>query len=297
MLSRYGAVVVNSPNSNILLYAALAKLYRKKLAIYHQGDLTLPRQTGNVLMHRFLEVIFDIMTIPAFLLCDIASTYTQDYAENSRVMKYALKKFRPYVPSFKLSDVTDRAASPASKKFAATMSFLSARHTLVGFAGRFVEEKGYDILIKVAPEVAKKIPNVLFVFAGKTAIDYEPFYEKHRSAIEKNEKYFKFFGLLSGNDLTTFYEVLDVFVIPSRSDCFPTTQIEVIQKKIPIVVTDIPGARMLVKSSGFGKIVAKDDPRDLAHGIIEVIAHKKNILKNHKKSLAFLKEYENFQLD
>lgn len=291
MLPHYDWVVVNSPNSNILFLALLAKVYGKKLAIYHQGDLTLPRQTGNTLKHILIERVFDLLSIPAFMLANATSTYTRDYAEQSRVMKYALNSFRAYIPGFKGTKGT------VDKAFAKKMAALKKKYVVIGIAGRFVEEKGYDILLQAMPYIKKTVPKAHIVFAGKHQIDYEPYFERHKKLIAKNNKDITFLGLLSAGDLAYFYEHLDVFAISSRSDCFPVTQIEAVYHGIPLVVTDIPGARMLVKASGFGAIAQPENPKDLARAVIDVITNRKNYLTFHKKALQFLHHHELFKLD
>ncbi len=291
LLPDYDTVILNSPNSNILFLSLLTTLLGKKLIIYHQGDLKLPRQTGNLILHRLMEALFDILTIPSMFLADAVSTFTKDYARHSRVMRYSLYKFRPYIP-----DITPSSEKP-SAKFKKKVDAMKKNAVLIGLAGRFVEEKGYDILVQAIPFVVKAYPKAMFMFAGKKMLDYEPFYEKHRGLVEANATHLSFMGLLSGGDLAYFYKALEVFVISSRSECLALTQIEAIHSQVPIVVTDTPGARMIVKESGFGEVVKMEDPEDLARGIIEVIKNRKTIDKNHKKAIEFLKKYENFRLD
>ncbi len=291
LLPKYDWVVINSPNSNILFLSVLTKLYGKKLAIYHQGDLTLPRQTGSRAKHALMEKVFDALSIPSFLLANVTSTYTRDYAAHSRVMKYALRTFRAYIPDFKA------AQGAPSKDFVKKMGALKKDHVLIGIAGRFVEEKGYEILMKAIPEIKKAVPNAHIVFAGKHLIDYEPFFELHKELVQLHKNDITFLGLLDEGDLAHFYKSIEVFVISSRSDCFPVTQIEAVHYGVPIVVTDIPGARMLVKESGFGAIAKPEDPLDLARIIIKVVTNKKKYLQNEKKALQFLNKYEIYPLN
>lgn len=291
MLPQYDWVVINSPNSNILFLALLAKSFGKKLAIYHQGDLTLPRQTGNTIIHIIMERMFDVLSLPSFMLANSTSTYTKDYAEHSRVMRYTLRSFRAYIPGFKGTQ------GVVSKSFVKQMTTLKNKRIIIGIAGRFVEEKGYDILLRAMPHIKKAVPNAHIVFAGKHLIDYEPYFEHHKKLIAKNRKDITFLGLLNAGDLAYFYESIDVFVISSRSDCFPVTQIEAVNHKVPLVVTDIPGARMLVKKSGFGAIAKPEDPIDLARAIVDVISNRKIYLTFHKKALQCLHDHELFKLD
>ncbi len=283
-------VILNSPNSNILFYALITKVFRKKLVIYHQADILLPRQTGNRLLHYAIERIFDFSTIPAVLLADVVSSFTRDYAAFSRVLRYGLKKFRPYIPDVSLSK------SPPNAQFKKKLDMLEKKHILIGISGRFVEEKGFDILFEAIPLILEKIPMAHIVFAGKKVVEYEPFYERHKALFEKHSEHVTFLGLLNGGNYAYFYEKLDVFVLSSRIECFALTQIEAVTKKIPIVVTNVAGARMLVKSSGFGKIAEREDPHSLAHAIIEVLTNKSAYTKHHASALMYLKKYHTFSV-
>ncbi len=275
-------VIINSPHSNILFFTFIAKVLGKKVTIFHQGDLKLPRKTGSLIQHILLERVFDVLTIPAFFLADNISTYTKDYAANSRTMKYFLFKFFTYIPAVSLP------TSQSSK---------TVKQTLIGFAGRFVEEKGFDILYKSMDKVIKEIPSAKFVFAGSTKMDYEPFYESQKKLFESQKKYVKYLGLLDEKKLIDFYKSLDVFVVSSLSDCFPLTQMEAAYSGVPIVCTDIPGARMLVKETGFGTIVASNDSNALADGIIDVLENRMKYIQKKKNAIPFLKKYDTFTID
>lgn len=294
LLQSHNLIIINSPNSNILFFTLLARLFRKRCIIYHQGDLTLPKLTGSTVKNSLIQIIFDLMTLPSMLIATIVSTYTKDYAQHSRVMKYSLSKFKAFIPRYTFS------TEKPSKEFAEKIAHLKAdTRVLIGFAGRFVEEKAYDVLLKAIPLVIKAIPNAHFVFAGKTTIDYEPFFQLVEPLIKENKQYITFLGLLQGGDYRLFFESLDAFVISSRSDCFPTTQIEAALQHVPLVCTDIPGARMLIKETGFGEIVKTEDHTSLAHGIITVIqnrtkTHGEYYEKNYKNIETFFKQYEKF---
>lgn len=277
-------VIINSPHSNVLFFTFIAKILMKKVTIFHQGDLKLPRTTGSIIQHILIERIFDMLTIPAFFLADRVSTYTKDYAQHSRTMKYFLFKFFAYIPPVTLPDT--RRAEPSGR-----------RQTHIGFAGRFVEEKGFDILYRAMSEVIKEIPSAKFVFAGNTKMDYEPFYSSQKKLFESQKKHVIYLGLLDEKKLADFYKNLDVFVISSRSDCFPLTQMEASKSGVPIVCTNIPGARMLVKETGFGTLVTTDSERSLADGIIDILKNRAKYMKNKNKVLPFLKKYDTFAIN
>ncbi|MFQ5452087.1 MAG: glycosyltransferase family 4 protein, partial [Candidatus Paceibacterota bacterium] len=172
---------------------------------------------------------------------------------------------------------------------------LKRHHVLIGIAGRFVEEKGFDILLRAMPKILKHVPHAHIVFAGAKRMEYEPFFDKHKTLIQKHKQNVTFLGLLEAPDLTYFYKKLDVFIISSRSDCFPLTQIEAALAGVPIVCTDIPGARMLVRETGAGKIVSVKDTA-LASGTAEVMKDNDKFSNRQNQVRKFLKRYEAFTL-
>jgi len=184
----------------------------------------------------------------------------------------------------------------ADSSFLKKIDNLKKNHILIGFAGRFVEEKGFDILFKSIPFVLKTYPNALLVFAGETNISYENSFQINKKLIDKYKKQIILLGLLNKSELFLFYKSLDVFVISSRSDCFPLTQMEVAICGIPLVVTDIPGARMLVKETGFGEVVLPENPQSLANGIISVLQTRESLIKRKNNVIQFLSNYETFPL-
>src|ERR1700704_2899959 len=55
-ITQTDVVFINSPSANIAFFALCAKLFGKKLLIFHQGDLVLPPSFKNMI----LEKVFDL---------------------------------------------------------------------------------------------------------------------------------------------------------------------------------------------------------------------------------------------
>ena len=140
---------------------------------------------------------------------------------------------------------------------------------LVGFAGRFVEEKGFDVLLRAVPLVLSEIPTARFVFAGETNVVYERFYERWQSVFDGLGSAMVSVGLvLDRQRLADFYAMCDWFVLPSRTDCFAAVQLEALLCGTPLVVSDVPGAREVVNVSGMGRLARPNDPTALAAAIV-----------------------------
>ncbi|HID87373.1 MAG TPA: glycosyltransferase, partial [Anaerolineae bacterium] len=111
-----------------------------------------------------------------------------------------------------------------------------------------------------------------FVYAGEHRVVYEDFYGQWKHLVDRYREHITFLGLIRNpQKMADFYAMCDVFALPSRTDCFPSVQIEAMLCGTPVVATNIPGAREVVRVTGMGKLVTPRDERALAQGLIEVL--------------------------
>ena len=152
---------------------------------------------------------------------------------------------------------------------------------MIGFAGRFVEEKRPDVLIKALSQIDDAFPGTRAVFAGEYDIKYEDFYERNQSLIEANRDKLIFLGLIDDSqELANFYAAIDLLALPSDTECFALVQVEAMRSGTPVVSTDIPGAREVVKVTGMGRVVVPSNPNAFAEGVIEVLQNRTEFVKS-----------------
>lgn len=284
LIPKNDVILINSPCTYILPAAMATKIFKKRLIIFYQGDLILPKNFYNW----FIERIFDFTTQIACFLADDISTYTEDYARHSRILKKHLKKFTPLpIPVF----ISKKRKKTKIDKILKNLK--REGYTLFGFAGRFVEEKGFDILLQAIPQIIKKLPKARFIFAGETKIRYENFFEKNSSLWKKLQFYLINLGLLNDGELKGFYSKIDFLIVPSRSDCFPLVQIEAMFFNTPVIASNVPGLRIPVKKTGFGVLCQPNNPISLTKAVITAVRKKDQIKKNRNKVLSFLDIDEN----
>jgi glycosyltransferase involved in cell wall biosynthesis len=268
-------VLINCPCSNILPCGVLTKLLGKRLVVFHQGDLILPEGAAN----RAIESIFNVCTWVAMRLADKVSTYTPDYANNSRVLKPFLDKFEPLLMPVVFPEVPEGVPD----RLAVLPRLRDEGKILFGFGGRFVAEKGFDILFNAMPRILDRLPSARFVFAGETNIFYEKFFETQAHHLERFKENVELLGLLDERELVRYYDLVDFIVIPSRSDCFSIFQAEACLRGKPSIVADIPGARWLVRETGFGVVFDTESPEALASAVIEAVERRDELLRNYDK--------------
>ncbi|MCL1971029.1 MAG: glycosyltransferase family 4 protein [Candidatus Bathyarchaeota archaeon] len=138
---------------------------------------------------------------------------------------------------------------------------------------RLVYKNGVDTFIDAARVVVEDMgyKNVLFVVVGKGPDMVSIQRQIVGMGLERN---ILLAGFVSDGDLASYYNMADLFVLPSKSgEGLPLVALEAMACGLPVVATDVGGVgEVLVKS--FGKLIAADDPEAMAEAVVEFISVK-----------------------
>lgn len=261
-VARADVVHLHTPMPEAALVAAVARLLCTPVVITHHGDVVMPAGAVNSVIQHVMDTTIRV----AMRLSDRVVVHTDDYRDHSAFLAPVAHKVGSIYPPVVLPE-----PQPAEVEAWRTELGLEDR-PLVGFAGRFVEEKGFDFLLEAVPMVRERVPGVLFLFAGDTAVAYERFFDRCRPLLDRCRDAVIELGLIpDAQRMADFYALCDVFVLPSRTDCFAIVQVEALLAGTPLVTTDIPGAREVVRVTGAGTLVPPRDPRGLADGLVRVL--------------------------
>lgn len=262
LIRSHDVVHIHTPQLETLLLVSLCRMLGKPVLMTHHGDLVMPSGVFN----RIIEKLMVGQMVLGGKLASRVSAYSPDYAQNSQFLQNFANNLTYIYPPVTLPEPNESQIAQWKHELGLT------NEPLVGFAGRFVEEKGFDFLLEAMPLIAEVFPNVRFVFAGENHVAYENFYAQCLPLIEQNRERIIFLGLLRDEQkLANFYGMCDLFTLPSRTDCLAMVQIEALLAETPLVTSNIPGARVVVRETGFGELVTPQNPRALADGIIKVL--------------------------
>jgi glycosyltransferase involved in cell wall biosynthesis len=277
LIQEHDVVQVHVPILEAPLVTALAKRWGKKVVITHHGDLVMPAAPFD----QFVESSVTWLMKRALKSAARITVHTQDYAENSPFLSQFRGKLVQILPPVEIP-------LPVPGQVTAWRQELGLDNAkLVGFAGRFVEEKGFDFLLKSVPYVLEQMPDVRFVYAGEVNVVYESFFKRWRHLVERSKDHVVMLGLLNDPQrLANFYAMCDVLALPSRTDCFPMVQVEAMLCGTPTVATDIPGLRVPVQLTGMGRLVPPQDERALAEGLIAVLRDGGKYIKSRQEIAA-----------
>lgn len=274
LLPENDVVVLHLPMPEAFIFAPLSKIFRKKVILIYHADLNLPSWS---IFGRLIENIVWLNHCIAGIFSNNIVAYSSDYANFSRFLRvFKNKTVRIFPP------VTMRVPDEKIAKQQKDGLGLSGAK-IIGFAGRFAEEKGGDILIESIPYLVEKIKDVKIVFAGEDNLVYEDFYKRKKDLIDRYKDRILFLGLVAPKNMPEFFAMCDVLALPSRAECFGLVQAEAMLCGTPVVAFDIPGGRVPVLETGMGELAKKYDLKDFAGKIIKIIKHRKQYRKDREE--------------
>jgi glycosyltransferase involved in cell wall biosynthesis len=132
------------------------------------------------------------------------------------------------IPNTRLLDPATQANSAITEQI---LAFKKAGHTLMVSVAYATERKGLDQIIRLLPLNTE----LLFVHIGDG---------KELNALKSLANKFQVADrclfIQTQQDAHVYLPLADVFVLPSRSEGFPSALLEAAQMKVPAVVSDIP---------------------------------------------------------
>ncbi len=267
---KHDALLLHLPQFDAAGLAIRGWLFKKPTVIIYHSDLIL----SAGLFNRFVNFVINFMNDLAARFTHRISSYTEDFASHSPYLRRFASKVRVISPAVELPQSEPRAAAA----FAAEHN-PAGKRPVIAMATRFAAEKGVEVLLQALPDVLEKFPNALVWFAGqyKEVLGEEEYAQRLFPLIAEYERkgQWKFLGTLPMQDMPSFYQGLDLLVVPSTNstETFGFVQIEAMMNGKPVVASALPGVRQPVRMSGMGLVSPIGDADALAANMIEVLSH------------------------
>jgi glycosyltransferase involved in cell wall biosynthesis len=137
---------------------------------------------------------------------------------------------------------------------------IPAEAIVIGVFGRLTREKGVNEMVSAFVKLSQQIDNIFLLVVGTQE-------EKDRLLPETEEiirNHPRIRSLGWQKSLLPCYVAIDIFCLPSYREGFPQTPLEAQAMELPVVTTDIPGARESIIDGQTGLLA---DPRG-SEGII-----------------------------
>jgi glycosyltransferase involved in cell wall biosynthesis len=144
--------------------------------------------------------------------------------------------------------------------------FRQPRTFLIGAAGRFSPEKGFDVLVRAAERVLREHTSAGFVLFGDGP-------ERARLQQRINATGLGQHFILAGfrADLDRFLPHFDLLVLPSYTEGMPNIVLEAFAAGVPVVATAVGGTPEVVDDGVSGYLVPPGDAETMAKSIGEAL--------------------------
>ncbi|HEY0077742.1 MAG TPA: glycosyltransferase family 4 protein [Pyrinomonadaceae bacterium] len=240
---------------------------RPSVALYH-CDLRLPEGLSN----RIAERLVSLNNYAAGLLLNRIVATTEDYAEHSPFLRRFKGKLAIIRPAVRVE------TARAEEVEAFRRAHAPGGEPLVGFAARFSSEKGVEYLLDALPQIQRELPGAKILFTGdpRKVVGEESYQRRMQPRLAQAADACVFLGALDWRAMAVFYAACDVTVLPSlnSTESFGLAQLESMLAGTPVVVSNLPGLRVPVQTTGMGRIVPPRDSRSIAEAVVDVIRHK-----------------------
>lgn len=166
---------------------------------------------------------------------------------------------------------------------------LDKQNRILLAVGRLVPKKGFIYLLLAMPNILKQIPHVKLVIVGDGEQKKELLEEVNKLRI--NNSVF-FAGTISYQELVKYYNLGDVFVMPSirdeqgNIDASPVAMMEAMACGTPVVATKFSGSHDLVKEGLTGFLVKEKDSSGISQAVIKLLGSKSSNIKKAVRKMA-----------
>jgi phosphatidylinositol alpha-mannosyltransferase len=136
------------------------------------------------------------------------------------------------------------------------------------WVGRLDEQKGFPVAVRAFETLGAELPDLIFrvIGDGRDRSAVSSLHEATRSRVSM-------VGSVAHHDLPSHFAGADVFVAPALGqESFGMVLVEAMAAGVPVVASDIPGYREVVRHDVDGILVPPGDPTALAEAVRRVLA-------------------------
>ncbi|MCX7123573.1 MAG: glycosyltransferase [Gammaproteobacteria bacterium] len=144
---------------------------------------------------------------------------------------------------------------------------LSSKKVLLGMMARYDDQKDYPNLLRAFAILSQQNDTVFLIMCGKGLNKENHVLTKLIESLQLQSRVQMIDGVDQPVDI---YQMLDFFVLSSRTEGFPNVVGEAMSCGLPCVVTDVGDAAYLVNNGG--DVVAKERPDFLAQACQKMLA-------------------------
>ncbi|MGF1926008.1 MAG: glycosyltransferase family 4 protein [Bacteroidia bacterium] len=135
--------------------------------------------------------------------------------------------------------------------------------------------KGYDHTFEILSHLIKKKPELMYVLAGKYDTEEKRRLDKLIAKF-RIEKHVKLIGFVDEAEITDYFLLSDIFIMPSKKEGFGIVFIEAMASGLRVIAGNKDGSVDALKQGELGKLVDPDNLSEIEGALIDLLDHPIN---------------------
>lgn len=149
---------------------------------------------------------------------------------------------------------------------------IPAENIVIGFTGRLVKDKGIIELTEAFTQICAYHPQTTLLLVG--ILEERDRLPAHTIQMIKNNPDIVYTGFIENNQIHTYYALMDVFVLPSYREGFPTSILEASAMNLPVITTKATGCVDAIQENRTGLFV-NHNISELTQAVVKLIEDEK----------------------
>lgn len=149
------------------------------------------------------------------------------------------------------------------------------------FTGSLIHRKGVDLLIEAFIKVTQNTPNLFLWLVGPKDKSENPSMDEafvtllqQKVAEAGLSDRVSFHGMIAErHTMAEAYQAADIYVFPSRKEGLPNVVLEAMACGLPVIVSDLPGLKNVIRPNDNGIVVPIEDLQALVQQIQYIVEH------------------------
>lgn len=306
--------LVCQPGSEIAVRAIQAGIPILELRMRQDYDLLAVAGLVRILRHQQTEVLHaQHSTAHAIGLMAAAWTDTPVFAVTRRVtfrvrrnpfsrLKYLSHRVDGYVaisqavrqellqagvPSQRVAvvpSVVELGPTDSNDRLAFRTEIAAGNAPVIGVIGNYAEFKGQNVMVRAIPDILKRHPDALFVFAGRGVEALGPLLKN--LGVEKSARILGF-----RTDVPKILAGLDIYVMPSLEEAAGTALREAMLAGLPCVGSRVGGIPESIEDGVTGLLVPAGDPRAISQAVDRLLIDRESSRRMGEAGRRFCAEH------
>jgi len=145
------------------------------------------------------------------------------------------------------------------------------------YTGRLVSYKGLPLLLRVWQAIQRQHPEAYLVLVGTGGLDIHNCEAELKAYVEASglQPSVHFTGSVHAQRVPEYLQAADLFVFPTENDAFPSSLVEAMTCRLPVITTPVGAIKTIVTDQKNGLLVQPGDFQQLCEAIETLLTSPK----------------------